>query len=313
VLTAVALALLAALLFGVGTALQAHASTTAAGSLAATTRRPVWLLGIGLDALGALSHIAALRFGPLALVQPVALTAVVAATAAAALLERRPVGRRRLRAALETAAGLGLVAACLGHGLHPGSLSARSAVVATLAAGLAVVVPGLVSRRSRRPTVQAVLLGMAAGASCGLSAAFVRAVQVAHVTQVLDPVRLLGVLAAAATGALGLVLTQAAFARGRVTASLPAQDLLALVVSIGAGAGLAGEVPAVGPWSLIGTGLALLLVAHGGHELAREPGSPARRGAAVAPAAAAQRTPPAMVGSSTGAGSLPGDANTNRR
>jgi drug/metabolite transporter (DMT)-like permease len=309
VLTAVALALLAALLFGVGTALQAHASAAVPRSPAGIATRPGWLLGIGLDALGALSHVAALRFGPLAVVQPVALTAVVAATVAAALLERRPVGRRRLRAALETAAGLGLVAACLGHGLHPGPLSARAAVTATLAAGLAVVAPAVVARRSLRPAVQAVLLGMAAGAACGLSAALVRAVQVATVTQVLDPVRLLGVLAAAATGGLGLVLTQAAFARGRVTASLPAQDLLALVVSIGAGAGLAGEVPGVGPWALAGTGLALLLVAHGGHELAGEPGTPP----VGAAAAAAQRTPPATVGSSTGTGSLAGPANTNRR
>jgi hypothetical protein len=123
--------------------------------------------------------------------------------------------------------------------------------------------------------VQARFLGAAAGASCGLSAVLMRAVQVLQVHSVLDPLRLLGVVAALGTGFLGLVLTQAAFARGRVTASLPTQDLAALLVSIGAGAALVGEVPGLGPWTTAGAAAGLLLAARGSRQLAREPGAPA--------------------------------------
>jgi hypothetical protein len=290
-LTAIALATSSAVLFGAGTALQAQAtlgSNDGAGRqpLAAVARRPRWLLGTALDWLGALTHVVALHFGPLAVVQPIALSAVVVATSTAALLEHRRLGRDRLGAALATAAGLALVAVCLGQRLRPGHLSPAAVWLSTVAAGLAVVVPLLVSRRSRRPDVQARFLGAAAGASCGLSAVLMRAVQVLQVHSVLDPLRLLAVVAALGTGFLGLVLTQAAFARGRVTTSLPTQDLAALVVSIGAGAAVVGEVPGLGPWTMAGALTGLLLAARGSRRLAREPGAPASGPLLVTPQAA---------------------------
>ncbi len=328
---AVGLAVLAALLFGTGTALQAHAAAgrrprtrpgerpgtrrrTAAGtwpetgagsvvhlrSLATVMARPLWLAGTFLDWLGALTHIAALHFGPLTLVQPLSLAAIVFAVPAEAILSRRRPSRRQMAAATQTALGLVLLAVWLGRDLH----SSHVATV-TSSTGVAVAVLGigalvLCAARNRSHRLQALLLGAAAGSAYGLSDALARAVQVPAMTEFSSLVELLAAATALIAGGIGLLLTQAALQKSRLSASMPAQDLLALLVSIAVGATLLGDVPPLTSTLVVGTLFALVLTGLGILQLSRTfdsqpPGLP-RRARTPATPATRQRCPVALAG-----------------
>ena len=272
-MTAVLLALVAATCFGVGTAMQARAAVTGevltgvgARSMVGLLRRPLWLTGTALDWLGALVHLVALRHGTLALVQPIAMSGVVCAVVAeSALLRARPT-RGQLLAAAQTAAGLGLLVALLG-GTSPGMPTGL--VFAAGVAVLAIVASLVLLGRGRSYRLQAVLLGAAAGSAYGLSDALAR---VAQLTRTAHPGRLTWVLPAVGVvvvGGAGIVLSQAAFQRGRLAWSMPTQDSLALLVSLALGALFLGEIPRVGLTGLVGAALALALVGDGIGRLAR--------------------------------------------
>jgi len=278
VTTAAVLSLLAALMFGAGTALQAHAAydvrphaVVHLASLARMTSRPLWLAGTALDLLGALTHIAALHFGPLTLVQPLTLSAVVFAAPAQFLFRRRRPTWGQVAAAVETAAGLALVSVFLGRDLRTGHATATTYAGGLAVALLAVGGSVLVARQSHSRRTQALLLGTAAGSAYGLSDALARTVQVQAATRLGSPGWLLEVALALVVGGVGLLLTQAALQRDRLTSSLPAQDLFALVVGIGMGAALLGEVPLLSVPVVIGTAAALALVVHGTRVLSAPP------------------------------------------
>ncbi len=271
--TAAILALLAALLFGTGTALQAHAA--ADRPLMRLLGRPLWWAGTMLDWLGAGVHLVALHFGPLALVQPLTTTAIIFAVPVAALLGRRRPSRRQLLAAVETSAGLGLLAGFLGRGLVHSTPSATTAVVVPLV--LVVVLAAAVhqSSRLRNRRTQALLLGAAAGSAYGLSDALARTVQVTRLVALGSPLWVVMVAGLVVVGGAGLLLTQLALQRAPLSSSLPAQDFLALVVSIGLGAVLLGETPPSDPLHLVVGAVALVLVGHGIRTLAGRPDSSA--------------------------------------
>jgi uncharacterized membrane protein len=277
---AIGLSLLAAVLFGSGTAFQAHASARSRdrsrsrsvvhiASLLTVMARPLWVVGTVLDWLGSLTHVAALHFGPLTWVQPLSLSAIIFAVPAESLLQRCRPSRRQMTAAAQTAIGLVLTAVCLGHDLQSRNVSALASRAGVALAALAI--GGLVLAASRCPghRAQALLLGAAAGSAYGLSDALVRAVQVPAATHFGNLVELMGAATALVAGGVGLLLTQAALQRGRLSLSMPAQDLLALTVSIGLGAALLGEVPRLSISVGVLTAVGLALAAHGIHQLSR--------------------------------------------
>lgn len=281
---AVGLALLAALFFGAGTALQAHAaarSRTArppaarAGSvlhlqsLVNVMARPLWLVGTLLDWLGALAHIAALHFGPLTLVQPLALTAIVWAVLTEALLSRRHPSGPQLAAAAETAFGLALITLCLSRDVHGSHVDALTSAAGVIGAALAIGTLALLATLCDGHRVQALLLGAAAGSAYGLSDAMMRVVQVPDITRFSGLVEVLAAATALTAGGIGLLLTQGALQKSGLSASMPAQDLLALLVSIAVGASMLGEVPHLTGTVLAGTAFALVLSGHGILRLAR--------------------------------------------
>jgi drug/metabolite transporter (DMT)-like permease len=71
-------------------------------------RRPVWLLGLASMIAGFGFQVAALRFGELALVQPILCLELLFVFAYMAVLGSRPVQRRDWMAALAMSGGLGL-------------------------------------------------------------------------------------------------------------------------------------------------------------------------------------------------------------
>uniref|UniRef100_UPI00278BE7A6 DMT family transporter n=1 Tax=Streptomyces venezuelae TaxID=54571 RepID=UPI00278BE7A6 len=72
------------------------------GALRALLARGQWWSAVGLNAAGALAHVAALHYGPLTLVQPLGALTLVAALPLGAYAARRRVSRTEWRGALWT-------------------------------------------------------------------------------------------------------------------------------------------------------------------------------------------------------------------
>jgi drug/metabolite transporter (DMT)-like permease len=109
------LALVAALLFALGTVIQQREAmqvsdedANSAGLLLRLARRPVWLAGIAADALGFIAQAIALGLGRVVVVQPLLATAVVWALPLGAKLSGQTVARRDIAAAAAVCAGLGV-------------------------------------------------------------------------------------------------------------------------------------------------------------------------------------------------------------
>jgi len=108
----IVLALAAALLFALGTVLQqragleAPASGPSSGLLIQMARRPVWLIGVGADAVGFGCQAAALGIGRLAVVQPLLIASLVFALPLGVRLTGQRVRRIDVGAALLVTAAL---------------------------------------------------------------------------------------------------------------------------------------------------------------------------------------------------------------
>jgi len=177
----VALALVAALLFALGTVLQQRAGLEApsegasSGLLLRMAKRPVWLAGIAADGLGFLAQAAALGIGRLAVVQPLLVASVVFALP----LGARFSGQRIRRADVGAAA---LVVAALAAFLliaEPSGGSDDAPLNEWLVAGgacAAICVPLVLLGRFGSPPRRAAMLGTATGILFALSAALTKVV-----------------------------------------------------------------------------------------------------------------------------------------
>ncbi|HWG02842.1 MAG TPA: DMT family transporter [Trebonia sp.] len=142
-------------------------------------RQPVWLLGIGSMILGFVFQVTALRYGPLALVQPIlALELLIVFGYLAVVGSRRvQVRRRDWLAAAAMSAGIGLflgIASPSGGRLHAPLVAWLTAALIT---GLLVAIAVGVGLRSRRHATQsrrAAVLGAATGISWGFVAAIIK-------------------------------------------------------------------------------------------------------------------------------------------
>ncbi|HEX5145794.1 MAG TPA: DMT family transporter [Conexibacter sp.] len=179
-----ALALLAALLFALGTVLQQKASLDApstaegsrAGLLLRMARRPVWLAGIAADALGFGAQAVALTIGRIAVVQPLLITSVVFALPLGARLTGQRITRRDVGAAALVTVSLAvfLLVADPSGGRNDAPLHAWLIVGAAFAGASALLV-GAAARTTAAPA-KAALLGTATGLLFGLSAALTKTV-----------------------------------------------------------------------------------------------------------------------------------------
>ena len=274
-LTAVLLALAGAGAFAVATVAQHRtaADTAAAGEgrwLVRLARRPAWLAAQAAGGLGVILHAAALRSGPVSLVQPLLASGLVFALALGAWVDRRRPGRPRPSRAQWLAGGavaVGLTVFLLSARPAAGSSTAPAAglVAVTVAvlgtAGLSV----LWTRRTRRPH-RALACGAAAGASFGVTGLLLK--------QLLDlPVP--SVAAAWTVGELvavalaGIALSQAAFAAGPLVASLPVTTVLEPAVGVLLAGPLFGEALLPGPGARLGQLAGALLLGAGLVVLAR--------------------------------------------
>jgi drug/metabolite transporter (DMT)-like permease len=177
----VVLALIAALLFALGTVLQQKAGLdepsegTSAGLLVRMARRPTWLAGIASDILGFFAQAAALGLGRLAVVQPLLVSSVVFSLPMGAKLTGQRIKRIDVGAAvLVVAALVAFLTIANPSGGRDDAPFGEWLVAGGICAGLAAVLV-LLGRRGPAPR-RAALLGIATGLLFALSAALTKAV-----------------------------------------------------------------------------------------------------------------------------------------
>jgi drug/metabolite transporter (DMT)-like permease len=229
-------------------------------------RRPVWLAGIGCMILGFACQVGALRFGALALVQPILALELLFVFAYMAVLGSRGVQLRDWLAASSMSAGLALfllAAAPSGGQPHaPGSswwlagLVTAGVVLAGLAAAF-----GLGRRRVANGSRRAAVLGAVTGLCWGFVAAVIKEFSSrlgAGIGAVFSswPVYVL-----IGAGAVSLLLASHALASGPLAASQPGFTILDPLAASLLGIFLFGESIRTGTLDLAveATGLALLV------------------------------------------------------
>jgi drug/metabolite transporter (DMT)-like permease len=258
-----ALALVAALLFALGTVLQERVASSQAGEqalragfLARLARRPLWLAGVAADAAGFACQAAALGLGRIVIVQPLLATSLVFALPLGAWLARRRVGRREWMAAATVTVALA-VFLIVGDpsGGRDDATAAGWLVSGAVAAALCAVLVRAAAGRS--PAARAALLGAAAGVLFGLSAALTKATVERLDGGLLDVLADWHVYALVVVGYASMALSQASLQTGVLAPAVATQMALdpctSLVLGMAAfderlhdtAAGVAGSLAAV--------------------------------------------------------------------
>ncbi len=265
---AVVLAVAAAFAYACGVVAQQRAATApgrgdgAGQSLAHVLRSPLWLAGVGLDAVGFGLEFLALRAGTLTLVQPLLVSGLLFALPLGAALTGLRVGRRDAGAAALVVLGLALAILVAspthgGGGVHQRAWVLTVAVAAAVVAGLV-----LVALIGRGAVVRAVCLASAAAVVNGLMAAFAKEVAVRGERGWLSALLDWPALGLVVTAALTLTLAAAAFRAGAPTAAIGVLFAAEPVAGVVMGAALFGDSVRHGPLAttvLVGTVLSCLL------------------------------------------------------
>ena len=275
----IALALIAAALFALGSVLQQKAGTDAptigasTGLLLRMARRPVWIAGIAADGLAFVAQAAALGIGSLAVVQPLLVASVVFALPLGAWLTNQRVGQREVVAALALLAGLGafIVVANPSGGHDSASLGAW--LIAAAACGGPCVV--LVMLAPRGPGARrAAMLGAAAGILFALSAALTKTV-----VSELDngPVTLITtwpLYGLVVVGYISMTLNQMSLDAGALAATMATSTALDPIASVVLGLALFKESIDASPVEVLVVLLALGVVVAAMIVLARDQAEP---------------------------------------
>jgi drug/metabolite transporter (DMT)-like permease len=234
-------------------------------------RHPVWLLGIGSMILGFVFQVTALRYGPLALVQPIlALELLIVFGYMAVVGSRRRVRvrRRDWLAAGAMSAGIGLflgLASPSGGRLHaPGEAWLLAGLITAVLVLVAVSASfGIGSRRPASKSRRAAALGAATGISWGFVAAIIKELSshlgngVGALLTTWSPYALIAV------GAVTMLLASHALAAGPLAASQPGFTVLDPLSATLLGQFLFAEHLRTDPLSLAAEALALAIIVAG--------------------------------------------------
>ncbi|MCX4966159.1 hypothetical protein OHA98_15185 [Streptomyces sp. NBC_00654] len=200
--------------------------------------RGAWWSAVGLNAGGALLHVAALKYGPLTLVQPLGALTLVAAVPLGARAAGRRVSRTEWRGILLTLIGLGALLMTAGGAAPHETLSLPEAL--GVGAATMAVVAGL-SRPGTRPGLRH---AAASGITSGVASALTQTLTVAVTDHTAGPLfswRLLTVALLVSAFAMGgLLLSQTAY-RGGLGAPLAVVTLANPVAAAAIGLALLGE------------------------------------------------------------------------
>ena len=238
-------------------------------------RQPAWLIGLACMIGGFLLQVAALRFGPLALVQPILAVELLFVFGYLALLPaaRRAGPRVRARDWLAVAAMCAGISVFLRAAAPSGGRDHAPAGLWWLAAAATLVVVAVMIALSERvagsASRRAALLGIATGITWGFVAAVIKELS-SHVAG--GPAAIFTNWSAYAlmlTGSAGMLLASHAFAAGPLAASQPGFTILDPVTATLLGVFLFSEHLATTPAALTAETFGLLLLAAGAFALSR--------------------------------------------
>jgi hypothetical protein len=246
VIVALLLAVLSAAGYAGAAVAQQRVAARTGGGLRRLLVAPGWWLAIGLNGVGALLHVVALRYGPLTLVQPLGALTLVAAVPLAAFTASRTVSRREWRGAATTVLGLaGIFALTSPVGDASQRLEVSGVVAVCAVTGIALLM--LVSAaRTAGGAAGSLLYATAAGAAYAVSSVLTKTITEA-VTDADATVLLVAAVAGiVAMATAGMLLSQAAYRGAEVAAPTAAITLINPVVSAAIGLTVLGEHLALG-------------------------------------------------------------------
>lgn len=231
-------------------------------------RRPVWLLGMASMILGFVFQVSALRFGPLALVQPILAAELLFVFAYLAVIgpRRAKVRGRDWLAAIAMSAGIGIflrLAAPSGGQPHAPGFRWWLAGLITLVIVVVSVAIAFGNRSAASGARRAAVLGTTTGISWGFVAAVIKEFS-SHLGDGASALLATWspyVLAAA--GGATVVLASHALASGPLAASQPGFTVMDPLAASVLGVFLFGEHIQASPLDLAGEILALALLAAG--------------------------------------------------
>jgi hypothetical protein len=267
-LTAVLLAVAAALVFGIASVADQRSTKRVRSREPLSPRifldlirQPLWVASIGGTLLGFVLQVLALRFGPLALVEPLLICDLIFAVLIAAYLRSQwdPVMLGGV-----AAAAIGVAAFLVIASPTSGQSTVGFYVVLPLGAGLAAAVIGCVAVARRTRRLRPLALALACGISYGVAAFLVKLV-VSDVSGGLTGVLTdWPIYALAIVGPLGFLLNENAFQQGTLIA--PVLAIITVcdpVISIALAAMWLNEGLSNSPAGIAGEIVALLLMVAG--------------------------------------------------
>jgi drug/metabolite transporter (DMT)-like permease len=230
-------------------------------------RRPRWWLAVVATISGALLHVLALRFGPLTLVQPLGVTALVLALPMGAWLVGRSVTRTEWGAAAAVVAGLIAILSLAPHHVRPPEVTAGQLPAAAAGGAALVLVAVAVSGRMRNRAAPVLRAGGAA-VCFGFASAMARLI-VAGTGPLLLAAAICGTSAVT-----GFALVQTAYRNGGLGAPLATCTLVDPLAAATLGVVLLAETVyltpmdvALGLSGLVATSIGLTVLARTAHRV----------------------------------------------
>jgi drug/metabolite transporter (DMT)-like permease len=264
----IATALVAAVLYGAGAAVEQRQAAAAPQSSAGRprlllllVRQPLWLLGMLAQIGGFAAHAVALRTGPLATVQMLVAAELVVAVVFVRVWSGRPLRPASWAAALTVVGGSAvfLAVASSDHRQavsHPNYVMAAALGTVVLGgAAIAAAVAGLRATGRGRAVLLAVAAGLADACSAVVTLGF------SHVAShgVVALFTSWTIYALIVCGVGNVLLTQTAYQTGQPMITLPIIACVTPVASVAIGIGLLGETPHAGVAGGIAAGFAVLV------------------------------------------------------
>ncbi|MGL5808401.1 MAG: DMT family transporter [Nocardioides sp.] len=265
-------ALASAVGFAISMSLQHRATRDAPGTgpaalLRFLLRQPMWLLGALMGFVTLVLHALALNAGSLALVQPIVISGVVLAVIFRAALDRTVPAGRELGAVIVTTTALAVFLVIADPTAEQSSNESRALVfwiVGLGAVGSLVAAARRSGNAGPRRHRSAFLLGVASGFCFGMTAGFLKLM-----SHDFGDGGALGVLTAwhlyaqVSTGLLGIAINQHAFQMAPLALSMPALNVVNVLVALAFGVLVFAEVPARDPIALAVLGACLLAIGFG--------------------------------------------------
>ncbi|GAB1326202.1 DMT family transporter [Streptomyces sennicomposti] len=236
----VLLSFVSAVAYAGGAIVQERVAVTTPGKRYAPLRRAAWWAAVALNGLGGLLHVVALAYGPLSLVQPLGALTIVFALPMAALFVGRRAGAAAWRGAIMTTVGLAGLLSLVGASPTQ-SLSAAQRVALAVITGGALAALTVAGRAAHRhPAVRSVLLAVGAGLAFGMSSVFTKTVAVDW-TDGVAAAELPSLAAIAVLATAGMLLSQASYRGGGLTAPLATLTVVNPVAAAVVGLTMFGE------------------------------------------------------------------------